>query len=115
MAVAIASNAIQEVERSQVVDEKQVNERGIGRRLREVILGGQDGLVNVLGLVLGIAAATAQTRVIMVAGLAATVWESIAMAGVANTSALADRDYKLSRLRLRHWPAASRQRRVTSP
>ncbi len=66
---------------------------GVGRRLRDIILGGQDGLVNVLGLVLGVAAATQQFRVIMAAGLAATISESIAMAGVAYTSALADRDY----------------------
>jgi VIT1/CCC1 family predicted Fe2+/Mn2+ transporter len=69
---------------------------GIGRRLRDIILGGQDGLVNVLGLVLGVAAATQSVRVIFVAGLAATFSESIAMGGVAYTSALADRDYYLS-------------------
>jgi predicted membrane protein (TIGR00267 family) len=71
---------------------------GIGRQWRDIILGGQDGLVNVLGLVLGVAAATQQLRVIVVAGLAATFSESIAMAGVAYTSALADRDYYFSQL-----------------
>ncbi len=71
---------------------------GIGRRLRDIILGGQDGLVNVLGLILGVAAATQSTRVIIVAGLAATFSESIAMAGVAYTSALADLDYYRSEL-----------------
>ena len=69
---------------------------GIGRQLRDIILGGQDGLVNVLGLVLGVAAATAQLKVILVAALAATFSESIAMAGVAYTSALADHDYYLA-------------------
>src|SRR5437764_13087288 len=72
--------------------------RGIGRSLRDIILGGQDGLVNVLGLVLGVAAATAQLRIIVVAGLAATFSESIAMGGVAYTSALAERDYYLAQL-----------------
>lgn len=71
---------------------------GIGRSLRDIILGGQDGLVNVLGLVLGVAAATAQLRIIMAAALAATFSESIAMGGVAYTSALADRDYYLAQL-----------------
>ena len=71
---------------------------GIGRSLRDIILGGQDGLVNVLGLVLGVAAATAQLRIIIAAALAATFSESIAMAGVAYTSALADRDYYLAQL-----------------
>src|ERR671939_1387613 len=70
----------------------------IGRRLRDIILGGQDGLVNVLGLVLGVAAATAQLRIIVVAGLAATFSESIAMAGVAYTASLAERDYYLAQL-----------------
>ncbi len=60
--------------------------------LRDIILGGQDGLVNVLGLVLGMSAATGDTRVVITAGLAAMVAESIAMAGVAYTSAGAERE-----------------------
>jgi vacuolar iron transporter family protein len=72
--------------------------RGIGRSLRDIILGGQDGLVNVLGVGLGVAAATQQLRIIMAAALAATFSESIAMAGVAYTSSLAERDYYLAQL-----------------
>ena len=75
-----------------------VEHGGVGRSLRDIILGGQDGLVNVLGLVLGVAAATAQLRIILAAALAATFSESIAMGGVAYTSALADRDYYLAQL-----------------
>jgi vacuolar iron transporter family protein len=75
-----------------------VPEAGIGRSLRDIILGGQDGLVNVLGLVLGVAAATAQLRIVMAAALAATFSESIAMGGVAYTSALAERDYYLAQM-----------------
>src|SRR2546423_9685292 len=78
--------------------EADVPQGGIGRSVRDIILGGQDGLVNVLGLVLGVAAATAQLRIIMAAALAATFSESIAMGGVAYTSALADRDYYLAQL-----------------
>lgn len=78
--------------------EPDVERAGIGRSLRDIILGGQDGLVNVLGLVLGVAAATAQLRIIMAAALAATFSESIAMGGVAYTSALAERDYYLAQL-----------------
>jgi VIT1/CCC1 family predicted Fe2+/Mn2+ transporter len=59
--------------------------------VRDVILGGQDGLVNVLGLVLGMAAATGDARVVVTAGLAALLAESIAMAGVAFTSSGAER------------------------
>ena len=78
--------------------EPDVDKGGIGRSLRDVILGGQDGLVNVLGLVLGVAAATAQLRIIVAAALAATFSESIAMGGVMYTSALAERDYYLAQL-----------------
>lgn len=59
----------------------------------DIILGGQDGLVNVLGIILGLAAATGDTYVIMVGGLAATFAESVSMAAVAYTSTLADADY----------------------
>src|SRR5256712_14206510 len=78
--------------------EADEEKKGIGRSLRDIILGGQDGLVNVLGVVLGVAAATAQLRIIMAAALAATFLESIAMAGVAFTSSLAERDYYLAQL-----------------
>jgi predicted membrane protein (TIGR00267 family) len=54
--------------------------------VRDVILGGQDGLVNVLGLVLGMAVATGDALVVTTAGLAALLAESIAMAGVAFTA-----------------------------
>lgn len=58
--------------------------------LADIILGGQDGLVNVLGIVLGIAAATSDPRIVLVAGVAATFAESISMAAVAYTSTLAE-------------------------
>jgi predicted membrane protein (TIGR00267 family) len=61
--------------------------------LSDIILGGQDGLVNVLGVILGVAAATQDPRVVMVAGLAATFAESVSMGAVAYTSTLADADY----------------------
>ena len=63
-----------------------------GAWLRDVILGGQDGLVNVLGLVLGVAAALPQTHIIIISGLAATFAESISMAAVAYTSSRAVED-----------------------
>lgn len=61
-------------------------------RLSEVILGGQDGLVNVLGVILGVAAATSDARIVIAAGLAATFAESISMGAVAYTSTLATDD-----------------------
>lgn len=65
----------------------------IGAKLSEIILGGQDGLVNVAGVILGLAAATPDMRIIIAGGLAATFAESISMAAVAYTSALADHDF----------------------
>jgi predicted membrane protein (TIGR00267 family) len=61
-------------------------------RLSDVILGGQDGLVNVLGVILGVAAATSDVRIVVAAGLAATFAESISMGAVAYTSTLAEND-----------------------
>ncbi|MBG7609682.1 MAG: VIT1/CCC1 transporter family protein [Anaerolineae bacterium] len=58
--------------------------------LADIILGGQDGLVNVLGIVLGVAAATKDPYLVIVAGLAATFAESVSMAAVAYTTALAE-------------------------
>lgn len=65
-------------------------------RLADVILGGQDGLVNVLGVILGVAAATRDARIVIAAGLAATFAESISMGAVAYTSRLASDDLYLS-------------------
>ena len=62
-------------------------------RLSDIILGGQDGLVNVLGVILGVAAATHDPRIVLVAGLAATFAESVSMGAVAYTSTQADADF----------------------
>jgi VIT1/CCC1 family predicted Fe2+/Mn2+ transporter len=61
--------------------------------LSDIILGGQDGLVNVLGVILGVAAATSDPQIVMVAGLAATFAESVSMGAVAYTSTMADSDF----------------------
>ena len=61
--------------------------------LRDVILGGQDGLVNMLGIALGVIAAGGSTHVLIVTGLAASITESISMGAVAYTSFGSDRDF----------------------
>lgn len=66
--------------------------------LSDIILGGQDGLVNVLGVILGVAAASNDLRIVIAGGLAATFAESISMGAVAYTSTLADRDFYLSEI-----------------
>lgn len=59
--------------------------------LSNFILGSQDGLVNVLGILLGLTAATSDLRLIFVAAFAALGAESISMGAVAYTSTLAKR------------------------
>src|SRR5512143_2918691 len=66
--------------------------------LSDIILGGQDGLVNVLGVILGVAAASNDQRLVIAAGLAAAFAESISMGAVAYTSTMADRDHYLSQI-----------------
>jgi predicted membrane protein (TIGR00267 family) len=61
--------------------------------LRDVILGGQDGLVNILGIILGVIAGGGSKAVLLSAGFAAAITESISMGAVGYTSAVADRDY----------------------
>ncbi len=73
--------------------------------LSDFILGSQDGLVNVLGVILGIAIAAHQQflagqlndpfRIVVAGALAATFSESISMGAVAYTSTLARRDHYL--------------------
>ena len=58
-----------------------------------MILGGQDGLVNILGIILGIIAGGGSNTVLLAAGFAAAITESISMGAVGYTSAMSERDY----------------------
>src|SRR5437588_3456741 len=81
------------------------NRAGIGRTpphrerhrqtnwLRDVILGGQDGLVNILGIILGVIAGGGSKTVLIAAGFAAAITESISMGAVGYTSSVSQRDY----------------------
>jgi len=69
-----------------------------GYNLKDVILGGQDGLVNVLGVILAVAIATSDAKIVIIAGLAATFAESISMAAVAYTSSKAMKDFYRSQM-----------------
>lgn len=83
--------------------------------IRDVILGGQDGLVNVLGIVLAVATATKSIYVIIISGLAATFAESISMAAVAYTSAKAGKEYyKKEEKRLKKLPLSDKRKEVRS-
>jgi len=73
--------------------------------LSDFILGGQDGLVNVLGILLGLVAAGTSLQIILIAGFAALAAESLAMAAVAYTSTE-------SRRKLYHSEIAREQREM---
>ena len=62
------------------------------RWLSDLVLGAQDGLVNTLGVVLGVAAASADARVVFAAGMAAAIAESVSMAAVGYTTSVARGD-----------------------
>ena len=74
------------------------NNPSMGYNLRDIILGGQDGLVNVLGIILAVATAVSDVRIVIIAGLAATFAESVSMAAVAYTSTKAAQDFYKSEL-----------------
>src|SRR5881275_667540 len=61
--------------------------------LRDVILGGQDGLVNILGIILGVIAGGGSDTVLLATGFAAAITESISMGAVGYTSGMSERDY----------------------
>jgi len=86
--------------------------------LSDFILGSQDGLVNVLGVILGVAVASRDLAdpltIILAGGLAATFAESISMGAVAYTSTLARRDHYLAEMEretaeMREMPDLERQ------
>jgi VIT1/CCC1 family predicted Fe2+/Mn2+ transporter len=63
--------------------------------LREIILGAQDNLINVLATVLGVAIGSGRTEMVALAGLASGIAEAISMGGVLYTSTCAERDLRL--------------------
>src|SRR6266576_4873812 len=81
---------------------------GTNNSLRDVILGGQDGLVNMLGIALGVVAAGGSTHVLVVTGIAAAITESISMGAVAYTSFGSDRDFYLAEKRREQNEISSR-------
>ena len=73
--------------------------KGISRsNIRDFILGFQDGLVNTLGLVLGVATAVQSSNLVLISGLVTAFAESVSMAAVAYTSTKAARDFYESQL-----------------
>ena len=80
-------------------DHQIERQRGLSRsNIRDTILGFQDGLVNTLGLVLGVASAVQSTKIVLISGLVTTFAESISMAAVAYTSTKAAHEFYESQL-----------------
>src|SRR2546428_13147573 len=61
--------------------------------LRDVILGGQDGLVNILGIILGVIAGGGSKTGLLAAGVDAAITVSISMGAVGYTCSGFQRDY----------------------
>src|SRR3989338_7184742 len=80
-------------------EHQEERHQGISRsNIRDLILGFQDGLVNTLGLVLGVASAVQSTKIVLISGLVTTFTESVSMAAVAYTSTKAAHEFYESQL-----------------
>jgi VIT1/CCC1 family predicted Fe2+/Mn2+ transporter len=78
----------------------RVDPHGRAHAVSDLILGAQDGVVNVLGVLLGVSAASGSTRLAIAAALAAAFAESLSMGAVAYTSSVAHDDvYRAERAR----------------
>ncbi|MDG2496910.1 MAG: VIT1/CCC1 transporter family protein [Aquiluna sp.] len=80
--------------------------------LRASVLGANDGIISVAGVVMGVAAAGADSKTILVAGIAALVAGAISMGGGEYVSVSSQRDAEISHGRqkseisARPWAAA---------
>lgn len=80
--------------------------------LRAAVLGANDGIVSVAGVVMGVAAAGAKAETILIAGIAAVVAGAISMGGGEYVSVSAQRDSEIShgrsgsQVNARPWAAA---------
>jgi hypothetical protein len=92
-----AENARQTMQWAKTYHER-TDRHGRASRLSQIILGGQDGIVNTLGLLLGLVAADSSQNILLAGGLAATFAESISMMAVEYTSLLADRSFYKSEI-----------------
>ena len=75
------------------------NDRDLERKLnwlRAAVLGANDGIVSVAGIVVGVAAAGASYQVILLAGVAAIVAGAISMGGGEFISVSAQRDTEIA-------------------
>jgi VIT1/CCC1 family predicted Fe2+/Mn2+ transporter len=76
-------------------------------RLRAGVLGANDGIVSVAGLVVGVAGATADRTTILTAGVAGLVAGAFSMAGGEYVSVSTQRDTETALLRRETWELAN--------
>ena len=80
-------------------EHKEKHNQGVSRSgIRDFILGFQDGTVNTLGLVLGVATAVQSSKIVLISGLVTAFAESVSMAAVAYTSTKAAKEFYDSQL-----------------
>jgi len=87
-----------EVSKEDIYYHNKIDPHGKASRMSQIILGSQDGIVNTLGVVLGVAAVSHSTKIIIASGLAALFAESISIGAVGYTSKIADKAYYESEL-----------------
>ncbi len=80
--------------------------------LRAAVLGANDGIVSIAGVVMGVAAAGASSETVLIAGIAAVIAGAISMGGGEYVSVSAQRDSEIShgrttsQINARPWSAA---------
>ena len=92
-----------EVEEASPVHMHEPHREGLGGRLnwlRAGVLGANDGIVSVAGLVVGVAGATSDRTAILMAGIAGLVAGALSMAGGEYVSVSTQRDTERAMLRL---------------
>lgn len=75
--------------------------------MREILMGAQDNLTNVLAVVLGVTIGSGRADLVALAGLSAAVAEAISMGGVLYTATRAEADLDPTAARARLTPMAA--------
>lgn len=107
-------NEVSMPESSPIVGVPAQRNNAFAEDVHDWVLGGQDGIVNVLGSILGVAIVTSDRTIVLVAGIASLLAESISMAAVAYTSVRASHSYyhserALQRTAIRENPTLQRE------
>ena len=83
--------------------------------LRAAVLGANDGIVSVSGLLMGVAGAQAGSRALLIAGLAGLVAGALSMAGGEYVSVSTQTDTERAALAARRYHEREQRRRREAP